>query len=161
MVVQNVIKANTTMNDKACKKGKFEAADLRQIQEAIHLAGLDRDMVVIESDWHFVNINHTVEIQPVLFDCRGEVDAPSWVVRSVADASTLEPCSCGVMERGGEIGKYPRLDEAIAAAIAEVVRLKVMTGLQSSALSSADSHMATLHLPKLCKNDFIRHSLHR
>ena len=161
MLGQNVLEAKTTMNDKACKKGKFGAADLKQIQEAIRLAGLDRDMVVIESDWHFVNINHAVEIQPVLFDCRGELDSPSWVVRNVADASSLEPCSCGVMERGGEIGKYQHLDGAIAAAIAEVVRLKVMAGLQHSVPASAGSHSDTLHLPKSCKNDFIRHSLHR
>ena len=148
------------MNKRACRKGKFDAADLRQIKEAIHLAGLDHDMIAIESDRHFVNINHAVEIQPVLFDCKGQLDAPSWVVRSVKDAA-LEPCACGVMERGGEIGNYTSLPEAIAAAISEVVRLKVLAGLLESNQTFNSDHAAALHMLNPCKNDFIRHSLHR
>jgi len=149
------------MQTRICKKGKFEEKDLKSIQEAIRAAGLDPAAVIIESDWHFVNINKVVEIQPVLFDCRGLLDTPSWIVRRRDDSVAGEPCSCGVMTRGGEIGTYIDLQEAIAAAIAELVRLKVLAQLHHAPeTASSEKTPATtgaIHYP----NDFIRHSLHR
>ncbi len=148
------------MHTRICQKGKFEEKDLKSIQEAIRAAGLDPAAVIIESDWHFVNINKVVEIQPVLFDCRGLLDTASWIVRRRDSSVADEPCSCGVMTRGGEIGTYNDLQEAIATAVAEVVRLKVLAKLHYTQEGASDKTSVTdnpIHYP----NDFIRHSLHR
>ena len=149
------------MHNRRCQKGQFEEQDINTIHEAIFLAGLDAGSIAVESDRNFVNIDNSVEIQPVLFDCRGALETPSWIVRSLTNPAASEPCSCGIMTRGGEVGTYTVLRDAIAAAIAEVVRLKVMANLQDPRDSSADAGVPAAHLPKLFQNDFIRHSLHR
>lgn len=143
------------MPDRLCKKGKFDANDLKTVREAFRIIGIGQDSIHIESDWHYVNINGAVEIQPLLFDCRGALDTPSWIVRDVSNPSSGEPCSCGVMTRGGEVGTYAGLDEAIAAAVAELVRQKVLANLRTASGETA-SAQKSLKFP----NDFIRHSLH-
>lgn len=146
------------MTHRACSKGKFEKADLELIREAIHLAGLDRDILTIDSSWNFVNINDLVEIQPVLFDCQGTVNAPTWTVRRLNDPHT-EPCSCGVMMRGAEIGTYTTLPEAVAVAVAEVVRLKMLAALERCEHPAAAQEHPHFKLNRF-SNDFIRRSLH-
>jgi hypothetical protein len=124
------------MHTRACKNGEFTGADLDVVQAAIRLAGLDARSLVIKSGKHYLNINNSVEIQPLLFDCRGLLDTPSWIVRYSGDTASSELCSCGVTVRGGEIGTYTGVREAIAAAVAEVVRFKLLAELPRSAASS-------------------------
>ncbi len=112
------------MRTRTRKKSGFNKADLALVQAAIRLAGVDLHLLAIKSGKDFLNIDDTIEIHPLSL-----LGTRCWIVRLPAGTAFPGPCSCGATHRG-EIGTYTNKSEAVAAAIAEVIRLKLLADLQ-------------------------------
>jgi len=140
------------------RKRVFQENEVTFIQEAIRASGLDPDSITLAWDPHWVTFNRAVEIQPVLFDCRGALDTPCWVVRRSSAPETEEVCSCGALGREAATGTYGSLKVAVAAAIAEIVRLRVLANIADSSNPVLRERPAGQPAP--CCNDFITHCVH-
>ena len=109
----------------------------------------------ITLDWepHSVQFNRVVAIYPVLFDCRGSLDTPCWNVRRTAAPESSRTCECGELVREAATGTYGSLKTAVAAALAEVVRRRVLENIADS--SEPISKERPAGQPAPCHNDFI------
>lgn len=103
------------------------------IEEAIRISGLHPESVPVVWNLHSVQIGNLVEIQAVLFDCRGLLDTPCWIVNRMAMPEPPQACSCGALARescsgtyGSLSGTYGSIRGAVATALAEIVRARVM-----------------------------------
>lgn len=134
------------MHYHACQKGEFDQEALALVMEAVRAgaeASCSKSMSV-EMGAHFISIDDCVEIQPLLFDCRGLLQAPSFVVRRI-DALSSRECECGEMLRGSEIGNTATLPEAVAIAVSEALRRKILERLENFSTKQTTSPN---HVPK-------------
>lgn len=141
------------MDIPASRKREFHQNEITFVQEAICLSGLDPVTIKVEWDPQMVSLNGSVEIHAVLFDCRGLLDTPCWLVRRLAAAEGAQACSCGELVREAAAGTYGSLRTAVAAAIAEVVRLRVLSNTADP--SEPILKERTAEQPAPCHNDFI------
>jgi hypothetical protein len=120
------------MNIPASRQRKFHEKEVSLIEEAIRMSGLHPESVPVVWDTHSVLIGKVVEVQAVLFDCRGLLDTPCWIVSRTAMPEPPEACSCGALARESCSGTYGSLKAAVATALAEIVRKRVMSALPES-----------------------------
>ncbi len=139
------------MNIPASRRREFDATETTFIHEAIRASGMD----AITPVWgpHSVSFNRVVELYPVLFDCRGALNTPCWIVNRLAAAEGPQACSCGELVREAATGTYGALKAAVAAALAEVVRLRVLANIGDSPEPILKERPAGQ--PAACHNDFI------
>jgi hypothetical protein len=108
------------------RKREFHDREITFIEEAIRASGVDPGSITLAWDSRWVHFNRVVEIYPILFECpRGSADIPCWIVRRSSLPEGPQTCSCGELVREAATGTYGSLKTAVAAAIAEVVRLRV------------------------------------
>jgi len=138
------------------RKRKFQEKEISFIQDAIRNAGLDGITPVW--DPHGVQFNGVVEVQPVLFDCRGSLDTPCWIVHRFPASEKAQTCACGQLVREAATGTYGSLKEAVAAALAEIVRARVLTKLADCSEPILKERPAGQ--TAACCNDFITHCVH-
>ena len=117
------------MNIPASRQREFHDKEIPLIEEAIRISGLHPESVPVVWNLHSVQIGNLVEIQAVLFDCRGLLDTPCWIVNRMAMAEAPQACSCGALARESCSGTYGSLRGAVATALAEIVRARVMAAL--------------------------------
>jgi len=139
------------MNIPASRKREFHEKEVAFIQEAICASGLHAITPVWNPD--SVGFNRVVEIRPVLFDCRGSLDTPCWIVRRSSASEGSQACSCGELVREAATGTYGSLKAATAAALAEVVRLRVLANIADSSEPILKERPTDRPVP--CHNDFI------
>ena len=139
------------MDIPASRKREFQQEEVAFINEAIRISEVDTISVVWNP--HSVRFNGGVEIHPVLFDCRASLNTPCWIVRRLSAGEGPQACSCGELVREAVAGTYGSLKTAVAAAIAEVVRLKVLANLVD--FSQPILKERTADQPVACHNDFI------
>lgn len=128
------------------------------IKEAVLASGLDPASISVESHPHSVKFDGLVEIQPALFDCRSVLNTPCWIVSCSVRPEQAQACSCGSLVREARTGVYGSLKTAIASAMAEVVRARVLTQIPDSADTILSARPAEQPGPTC--NDFISHCLH-
>ena len=138
------------------RKREFQEKEISFVQEAISKSGLEGVTPV----WtrHSVQFNGVVELQPVLFDCRGLLDTPCWTVRSMATPEAAQTCSCGALVREVATGSYGSLKAAVAAAMAEIVRSRVLANIADTSEPILKERPAGQPAPS--RNDFITHCVH-
>jgi len=146
------------MDIPASRKREFDAKEISLIGEAIRASGLDAASIPLTWLPHAVQFDGIVEILPVLFDCRGPLETRCWIVRRFAAQAAPEACSCGILVREAASGTYGSLRTAVASALAEVVRARVLD-------SVADAGDVTLKARKAepapaAHNDFISDCIH-
>jgi hypothetical protein len=131
----------------ACQKGEFDQEALALVREAVRAGaeGVSAQSMSVEVGPHFISIDQCVEIQPLLFDCRGLLRAPSFVIRRMDDVSLSKPCECGEVTRGSEIGNTTSLCEAVALAVSEALRRKILFRLENFTTNQPTSRN---HVPK-------------
>jgi hypothetical protein len=145
----------------ASRKREFHEKEVSFIQDAIRASGLDPASIDLAWDSHAVTLNGVVEIQAVLFDCRGLLDTPCWSVHRFVAADAAQPCSCGALVRESADGTYGSLRAAIAAALAETVRSRVLANLTDSSEPILKERPGSPDaLPPTSENDFITHCVH-
>jgi hypothetical protein len=135
------------------RKREFDTKEVTFIQEAIGASGLDPASIDLVWESSSVNINRVVEVHPVLFDCRGLLNTPCWLVSRLSASEGPQACSCGELVREAATGTYGSLKTAIAAALAEVVRLRVLTNITDHSQPILKERPADQPAP--CSNDFI------
>jgi len=140
------------------RKREFQENEVTFIKEAIGVSGLDPASITLAWDPHCVNFNRVVEIQPVLFDCRDALDTPCWLVRRSATAESAPTCACGELVREAATGTYGSLKTAVAAALAEVVRSRVLANIADTSEPILKERPAGQPAPS--RNDFITHCVH-
>lgn len=141
------------MDIPAARKREFNPSEITFVQEAICLSGLDPVTIKLEWDPHMVSLNGAVEIHAVLFDCRGLLDTPCWLVRRLSAGAGAQACGCGELVREAATGTYGSLKTAVAAAIAEVVRLRVLENTTDPSQTILKER--TEEQQACCQNDFI------
>jgi hypothetical protein len=139
------------MDITASRKREFNEEEAAFIHKALRISEVDTISLVWNP--HCVRFNGVVEIHPALFDCRGLLDTPCWIVRRLSAAEGPQACSCGALVREAAAGTYGSLKTAVAAAIAEVVRLRVLANLDD--LSQRILKERPAGPPAACHNDFI------
>ena len=143
------------------RKRKFQEKEVSFIQEAILKSGLEPESIIPVWNPYWVNFNGVVEIQPVLFDCRGSFDTPCWIVSRTATLENAPTCACGELVRESATGTHGSLKAAVAAALAEIVRSRVMVAIADCSepiLKERPERPAGQ--PAACCNDFITHCVH-
>jgi len=148
------------MDISASRKREFHEKEVAFIQEAIVASGLDPTSIDLAWDAHSVVLNGVVEIQAVLFDCRGLLDTPCWSVRRFVQADAGHACSCGALVRESADGTYGSLKAAIAAALAETVRSTVLANLPADFSEPIPKERPASDLPATSGNDFITQCVH-
>jgi hypothetical protein len=143
------------MNIPDLRQSSFDAAESRLVHEAIRESGLGG--LTLTLDRESARLNGEIEIRPAIFDCRRQLDTRCWVVQRLTGAHGARTCSCGALARTGAEGTYGSLPAAMAAALGEVVRLRVLAHLADPADSISAERPAT---PAVCHNDFITQSVH-
>ena len=145
-----------TMDIPPSRKREFQEKEISFVREAIAKSGLK----AITPVWspHSVQFNGVAEIQPVLFDCRGLLDAPCWIVRRISVPGGARTCSCGTLVREAAEGTHGSLKEAVAAAMAEIVRSRVLANIADC--SEPILRERPSGQPAACSNDFITHCVH-
>lgn len=141
------------MDIPASRKREFNTKELTFIPDAIRASGMDPASITLVWDPYSVSFNRVVEIHPVLFDCRGSLDTPCWIVRRLSALEGPQACSCGELVREAATGTYGSLKSAVAAALAEVVRLRVLANIADSSEPILKERPAGQPAP--CHNDFI------
>ena len=152
------------MNIPSSRKREFNEKEVTLIHEAIRASGLDPGSITVAWDTHWVRFDRAVEIQPILFDCRGLLDTPCWTVQRFSAPESHQACSCGELVRDAATGTYGSLKTAVAAAIAEVVRLRVLENLADSSEPILKEHPPKERppgQPASCGNDFITDCVRR
>jgi hypothetical protein len=139
------------------RKREFDEKEVTFIKEAILNSGLDEEFITLAWGRHSVDFNRVVEIQPVLFDCRGQLDTPCWIVHRAPASEGSKVCACGELVREAADGAYGSLKAAVAAAIGETVRATVLANIPDSPQTILKERPAGQPTP--C-NDFITHCVH-
>lgn len=146
------------MDIPATRKREFQESERTFIVDAIGASGLDPKSIELSWTLHSVSLNGAVELLPVLFDCRGMLDTPCWLVRRTPPVETSQPCSCGALVRDAASGVYGSLRSAVAASLGEAVRSAV---LQKIADPAGGILKERLDGPAPASpNDFIAHCVH-
>ena len=136
------------------RKREFHDREITFIEEAIRASGVDPGSITLAWDSRWVHFNRVVEIYPILFECpRGSADIPCWIVRRSSLPEGPQTCSCGELVREAATGTYGSLKTAVAAAIAEVVRLRVLANIADCSEIVLKDRPAGQPAP--CHNDFI------
>lgn len=147
------------MDISASRQREFLEKEVTYIQEAIRASGLDSASIDLAWNPHSVVLNRAVELQAVLFDCRGLLDTPCWSVRRFAQAETPQACSCGALVRESSDGTYGSLKAAVAAALAETLRAGLLANLTDFSEPILKEQSAAAQ-PAPAPNDFITQCLH-
>jgi len=149
------------MDISASRKREFHEKEVAFIKDAVLASGLDPASIDLAWDPHAVVLNGAVEIQAVLFDCRGLLDTPCWSVRRFAPSESGQPCSCGALARESADGTYGSLKAAVAAALAEMVRSRVLANLTDFAEPVPPIlKQRSDTVPPASGNDFITQCVH-
>lgn len=128
------------------------------IQKAIRASGLLPGSVNVDWDPNAVTLNRSVKIEAVLFDCRGLLDTACWTVRCMVAAESSRACCCGALAREVEAnGTYGSLRTAAAAALAELVRMRVLAGVPDSSQTIKKERPP---MPAVSGSDFITDCVH-
>jgi len=143
------------MNIPDSRQSGFDATENTLAHEAIRESGLGG--VTLALDRHSARLNGEIEIRPAIFDCRGQLDTHCWVVRRLTGTRENRTCSCGALARNGAEGTYGSLMAAMAAALGEVVRLRVLAHVAGPADSILEERPATA---AACHSDFITNCVH-
>ncbi|HEX4085711.1 MAG TPA: hypothetical protein VHY22_12415 [Chthoniobacteraceae bacterium] len=117
------------MNISASRQRNIQEGETAFIQQAVRASGLPEGSVELDWEPHAVKFNGAVELQAVLYDCRGLLGTPCWTVRRLASPEPAMPCTCGALVREGADGTYGSLRAGVAAALGELVRLRVFDSL--------------------------------
>jgi len=96
------------------------------IDEAVRTSGLPGGSVELEWEPHSVTFNGKIELHAVQYDCRALLGTACWTVRRVGATEPFQSCSCGALARESADGTYGSLRTAVAAALGELVRLKIL-----------------------------------
>ena len=146
------------MNIPASRQRTFHQKEVTLIKEGLQASVLGPASITTEWYPHAVRFDGLVEIQPALFDCRSVLNTPCWIVSSAVKPEQAHACSCGSPVREARTGVYGSLKTAIASAMAEVVRARVLTQIPDSADSILNARPAGQ--PASSCNDFITHCVH-
>jgi hypothetical protein len=143
------------------RKREFHDEEVAFIKEAVKASGLDPSSIDLTWNPYSVVLNRAVEIQAVLFDCRGLLNTPCWSVHRFAVYGGPQACSCGALVREAADGTYGSLKAAVAAAIAEIARSRVLALLRdfSEPIIQRDELLPE-DRPQPAPNDFITQCLH-
>jgi len=141
------------------RKRELLEKEIAFIKDAVHSSGLDPALINLKWAPQSVVFDHVVELQPVLFDCRGLLDTACWLLRRFAPAGDgSDACMCGSLVRGTADGTYSSLKAAMAAALAEVLRSRLLATLPDSAEPIHKRSQADR--PETPPNDFITQCVH-
>lgn len=128
------------------------------IREAIFASGINPESVAVKWEPNLVRFDDFVEIQPAMFDCRNLLNTPCWIVSCAVKPDQARACSCGSLVREARTGVYGSLKTAVASAMAEIARARVLTTIPDTSdtiLNARPDEVA----PQTC-NDFIAHCAH-
>jgi len=140
------------------RKREFHEKEIAFINDALRVSGLDSSSITAAWEPHWVTFNGIVRIEPVLFDCHGWLDTPCWIVRRISTPDSSQTCACGQLVRDAVTGSYGTLREAVATAIGEVVRSRVLAAIPDSAEPIFKERHAGQQAPGC--NDFMTHCMH-
>jgi len=146
------------MNIPASRQREFHDKEITLIREAVLASGLDPSSITLEWEAHVVRFDGLVEIHPALFDCRSVLNTPCWIVECRVKPEQARACSCGSLVREARTGVYGSLKTAVASAMAEVVRARVLTQIPDSSDTILNGRPAEQPAPTC--HDFISHCLH-
>ena len=144
------------MNIPASRQREFHEREVTLIREGVLASGLEP--ISIELQPRLVLLDGSVEIQPALFDCRGALNTPCWIVSCTAKQERAQNCSCGSLVREARTGVYGSLKTAIASAMAEIVRARILAQIPDSPDAVLNARPA--EQPAATCNDFITHCVH-
>jgi len=146
------------MDIPASRKREFDAKEISLIGDAIRASGLDAASVPLTWEPHRVQLDNVVELLPVLFDCRGPLETRCWIVRRLAAQCAPEACSCGILVRESASGTYGSLRTAVASALAEVVRARVLDNIPDA--GEVIPKARQMETASAAPNDFITDCIH-
>jgi hypothetical protein len=138
------------------RKRPFQDKEITFIEDAIKASGL----TATELQWTAASVkfNNAVELQAVLYDCRGPLETSCWSVRRLAVVQEAQPCSCGAIVRESADGTFGSLKTAVAAALAELVRSRVLASMPEG--SEPILKVRPANPAAAGENDFITQCVH-